>query len=294
MTHLQFFMNLMTQFIQALYQLTVSIGVPSYALAIIMLGIIVRILLFPLTVKQMKSTIGMSELQPELRALQERYANNKEKLSQEMAKLYTAYDINPAAGCLPILVQMPILFVLFRALREFQFTKHASFFWIDSLNSPDPMYILPILLAIVMFFQQKFAMAGTAGANDNPMMKGMLYSMPLMMGFISLQFPAGLCLYWVTTSTFMIFQQLIMNKMRKKELAERSVEWEKVRKEREKKAEVQRKRQNPSKVKTKAEKRAVAKQRKKAQNAEYRPPSTNSKKSSFDRNNPKATYRPPK
>lgn len=294
MIHLQWFVNLMTSFIEALYQLTASIGFPSYALAIITLGIIVRILLFPLTIKQMKSTIGMSEVQPELRAIQEKYKNNKEKLSEEMAKLYQAYDINPAAGCLPILIQMPILLTLFRALRAFEFKHHASFFWIESLNNPDPMYILPIVLAVVMFLQQKLAMAGTTGGNDNPMMKGMLYSMPLMMGFFALQFPSGLCLYWVTTSTFMIGQQVIMNRMRKKELAARSEEWEEIRKKREQKVEAQRKQQNPSKKKSKLEKKTAAKARKKAKDDEYRPPSQNQKQSHFDPNNPKASYRPPK
>lgn len=291
---MRFFVNLMTQFIEGLYQVTAAIGFPSYALAIIFLGIIVRLLLFPLTLRQMKSTIGMSEVQPELRALQERYANNKEKLSEEMAKLYQAYEINPAAGCLPILIQMPILYTLFRALREFQFSHHASFFWIDSLNDPDPYYILPILLAVLMFFQQKLAMAGTTGASDNPMMKGMLYTMPLMMGFVALQFPSGLCLYWVTTSTLMIGQQAVMNRLRKKELAARAEQWEEVRKQREKKAESQRKRQKPSKKKSKAEKRAAAKSSKKAKAAEYLPPSQGQRKSGFDPNNPKATYRPPK
>ena len=141
----------MSGFIHLLYEFTATIGFPSYALAIIFLGIIVRVLLLPLTIIQMKSMLGMQEIQPELQELQKRYATNREKLSEEMMKLYQEYNVKPAAGCLPILIQMPILYVLFYALRAYNFNEHASFFWIDSLNNNDPLFILPIVLALVMF-----------------------------------------------------------------------------------------------------------------------------------------------
>ena len=116
---MSYFVSLMSQFIHFLYEFTGMIGFPSYALAIIILGIIVRILLFPLSLKQMRSMIGMSDIQPELKELQEKYKNNRQKLSEEINKLYAEHQVNPLAGCLPILIQMPILYAVFQAMRNF-------------------------------------------------------------------------------------------------------------------------------------------------------------------------------
>lgn len=289
---MRWFIDLMTQFIHVLYNFTVTIGFPSYALAIILLGIIVRVLLFPLSMKQMKSTLGMAEIQPELQQLQKKYANNREKLSEEMNKLYKEYSVNPAAGCLPILIQMPILYALFVAMREYNFAENASFFWIESLNDVDPYKILPILLALVMFLQQKLAMVKGSPAADNPTMKIMLYVMPVMMGFFALNFPSGLCLYWVTTSTLMIFQQLVMNRSRKIELEKRAVMREKIKEEREERIEEEkRKGQNPSKRKTKQQLKTEHKAKQREANS-YKAPGDTA--TGFNPNKPKATYKPPK
>lgn len=282
----------MTQFIHMLYNFTVTLGFPSYALAIILLGIVVRVLLFPLSMKQMKSTLGMAEIQPELTQLQKKYANNREKLSEEMNKLYKEYSVNPAAGCLPILIQMPILYALFVAMREYNFEENASFFWIESLNNVDPYKILPIILALVMFLQQKLAMVKGSPAADNPTMKIMLYVMPVMMGFFALNFPSGLCLYWVTTSTLMIFQQLVMNRSRKIELEKRAEMREKLKVEREARLEEEkRKGQNPSKKKTKQQLKTEHKAKQREGNSYKAPGNTTS---GFNPNKPKATYKPPK
>ena len=270
-----------------LYEFTATIGFPSYALAIIILGIIVRILLLPLTIIQMKSMLGLQEIQPELQELQKRYATNREKLSEEMMKLYQEYNVKPAAGCLPILIQMPILYVLFYAIRGYNFNEHASFFWIDSLNNNDPYFILAIVLGLVMFLQQKLAMSSTAMDADNPAnmtMKMMMYVMPVMMGFMALNFPSGLCLYWITTSTFMIFQQIFMNHLRKKELEKRKEAREKRAAEREvERIAAQKRGQNPSKKKSKQQLKNEHKQKKRE--AKYNAPS---KEGSND------TYHPPK
>ncbi len=270
-----------------LYELTASIGFPSYALAIILLGVIVRILLLPLTIIQMKSMLGMQEIQPELQELQKRYATNREKLSEEMMKLYQEYNVKPAAGCLPILIQMPILYVLFYAIRGYNFDQHASFFWIDSLNNNDPYFILAIVLGLVMFLQQKLAMGQTANDPANPAnmsMKMMMYIMPVMMGFMALNFPSGLCLYWITTSTFMIFQQIYMNHLRKKELEKRREAREKRAAEREaERIAAQKRGQNPSKKKTKQQLKNEHKQKKRE--AKYNAPS---------KEGSNATYHPPK
>lgn len=276
------FVDLMTSFIHGLYGFTESIGFPSYAFAIILLGVIVRILLFPLSLKQMKSTLGMSEIQPELKEVQQKYRSNPEKMNEEMKRLYSEYDVNPAAGCFPILVQMPILYALFRALREYDFAQNASFFWINSLNDIDPYKILPVILAVVMFGQQKLAMPKET-MNANASMKMLLYFMPVMMLFFSMRFPAGLCLYWITTSVIMIFLQLIMNKQRKKELAKRA----ELRKERElerekKQKEQKRVGQNPNK-----KRQRVHRARHKARYEET------GSIANFNPKNPKPTYQKP-
>lgn len=250
--------SIFTSFIDALYSLTNAINFPSYALAIIILGLIVRLILLPLTIMQMKSMLGMTEIQPELQRLQKQYANNREKLSEEMMKLYQEYNVKPAAG-LPILIQLPILYILFWAIRDYNFadSAHANFFWISRLNDTDPTYILPIVLGIIMFIQQKIAMSINPQAMDpsNPMnmtMKMMLYVMPLIMAFSATQMPSGLVIYWLTTSGFMVFQQLYMNRVRKKELAKRAEERAAREAERQKELEEEKKRgQNKSKKKTK-------------------------------------------
>jgi YidC/Oxa1 family membrane protein insertase len=278
----------MKDVIHGIYGLTVSMGFPSYALAIIILGIIVRVLLLPLSIKQMKSMLGMSEIQPELQQLQKQYANNREKLAQEMNRLYEEYDVHPMAGCLPMLIQMPILYALFRAMREYNFEENASFFWIQSLNNTDSLFILPVALGLVMFAQQKLAMPKESLA-ANPSMKMMVYVMPVMMAVMGVQFPSGLCLYWITTSALMVFQQLYMNSLRKKELAKRA----ELRAQREAQRQVEQKEQakkgqNPSKRKTKQQLKNEHKARKRDQKVEdgtYKAPS---KKGSG------ATYHPPK
>lgn len=275
------FVDLMSSLIHVLYQFTEKIGFPSYALAIVLIGVIVRVLLFPLSLKQMKSMLGMSEIQPELQELQKRYRNNPQKMQEEMKRLYEEYEVNPAAGCLPILIQMPILWAIFRAMRTYDYNENASFFWIHSLKEADPYYILPVILVVLMFFQQKLSMSKEAVAT-NPSMKVMLYVMPLMMGFFMVSLPSGVGVYWMTTSALMLVQQVIMNKQREKEKAARAELRAQREKEREKLKKTQKNiGQNKNKKK---ERIAKAKARKKG----------NGTPEAFDVNNPKATYQPKK
>lgn len=271
--------SIFTSFIDGLYSLTNMIGFPSYALAIIILGLIVRLLLLPLTIMQMKSMLGMSEIQPELQRLQKQYANNREKLSEEMMKLYSEYNVKPAAGCLPILIQLPILYILFWSIRQYDFSNvaHANFFWISSLNDTDPTFVLPVILGIVMFLQQKLTMAMNPQSTDpsNPMnmtMKMMLYVMPLIMVFSATMMPSGLVIYWLTTSTFMVFQQIFMSRIRKKELVKRAEERAAREAQRQKEQEEEKKRgQNKSKKKTKQQLKNEHKARKRE--SQYQAPS---------------------
>lgn len=204
------FKDFFTGIINGLYGVTELIGIPSYALAIIFLTILLKIILFPLTVKQMRSMKGMQEVQPKVQELQKKYKNDKEKLNKAMIELYKEYKINPAAGCLPILIQMPILIGLFTALRDFNFqpAAHAGFFWISNLGQPDPYIILPVLVGVATFIQSKISMPKNA-PNQNVMM---IYFMPVFIGWISMKFPAGLALYWVVFNALGAVQQLIINR----------------------------------------------------------------------------------
>lgn len=194
------------------YTISMKMGFPSYALAIIILTVLIKIVLFPLSFKQAKSMKNMQKIQPELQKIQKKYKNDKEKLNKASMELYQKYNVNPAAGCLPLLVQMPILFALFNSLRSYPFepVEHATFFWISNLTNPDPLYILPILVGIATFFQSKLTAATSGPAAQNKML---LYFLPVMIGYISLKFPAGLCLYWVVFNVMGVLQQFIMNRL---------------------------------------------------------------------------------
>ena len=217
--------DIISKVIDILYGLTVTIGFPSYALAIIMISILLKLILYPLMQKQMKSTMNMQEVQPKMEYLQKKYKNNPEKLNEEMMKLYKEYDVNPMAGCLPLLIQFPILIGLFMALRQYEFVplEHATFFWVPNLGEVDPLHILPVLVAATMYLQQKITMSATGGNEQTAqMMKTMLYMMPAMMLFVCWSMPAGLCLYWAFFSVLSIIQQYFMNKNKKKEMAARA------------------------------------------------------------------------
>ena len=216
--------DLISGVITALYDVTVAIGFPSYALAIIMISILLKIILFPLMQKQMKSTMNMQEIQPKLEYQQKKYKSNPEKMNEEVMKLYKEYNVNPMSGCLPLLIQMPILIGLFAALRQYDFVNaaHATFFWIPNLGDKDPFYILPILVALTMFVQQKISMGSNEAVAANPTMKTMLYIMPAMMLFVCWSMPSGLCLYWAFFSILSIVQQFFLNKQRDKEKAARA------------------------------------------------------------------------
>lgn len=252
--------DVISKIITALYQLTVNIGFPSYALAIIMISILIKVILHPLMKKQMKSTMNMQEVQPKMQYIQQKYKNNPEKMNEEMMKLYKEYDVNPMAGCLPLLIQMPILIGLFGALRQYDFVpvEHAKFFWINNLGGVDPLHILPIAVAAMMFVQQKVSMGANPDAMNNPTMKSMLYMMPIMMLFVCWAMPAGLCLYWAFFSVLSIIQQYFMNKTKAKEMAARA----------EREAEEKAKRIAEKKEKMTAKKAAAAKAKKEAEKEE--------------------------
>ena len=208
--------------INVLYKMLSDAGFPNYGVAIILLTIIIKMLLYPLTMKQIKSMKGLQELQPKMKKLQEEYKNNPQLLQQEMAKLYESAGVNPFAGCLPLLVQMPILMAIYYALRDMTYAGDPSFFWIPSLSEADPLHILPIVSALTTYVVS----IQTTPSEGGGQAKMMAYMMPLFIGWISWNFAAGLVLYWITMNFVQGLQQWWMFRGEKKPEKEKSAKAE--------------------------------------------------------------------
>ena len=208
---MEFFSNLLSpienllQFVLGgLYNINSMFGLVSYGYAIILLTIIVKFLLYPLTVKQVKSMKAMQEIAPKMKKIQEKYKDNPQVMQQKVAAMYQEAGVNPLAGCLPLLVQMPILMGMYYSLYNLEYPSAdaAQFLWLPSLSEADPYYILPILNVLTTFYQTR-----QTSDMSNPQMKMMMLIMPLFIGFISLTFPSGLVLYWVVMNICQILQQ---------------------------------------------------------------------------------------
>ncbi|MHA7836948.1 MAG: YidC/Oxa1 family insertase periplasmic-domain containing protein, partial [bacterium] len=196
--------------------------IPNYGLAIIVLTILVRVLVSPLMVRQMRSAEKMRAVQPRVKALQEKYKDDRQKQSEEMMKLWREEGINPLGGCLPVFLQFPVLIGLFYALQSSIGLRHAPFvLWIDDLSQPAtlftvpgiefPIRVLPLIMGASMFVQQK--MTPTTGM-DPAQARMMQIMMPGMMLLISYTFPSGLVLYWTVSNLLGIAHQYwIRNKM---------------------------------------------------------------------------------
>ncbi|MFC7319927.1 YidC family membrane integrase SpoIIIJ [Halobacillus campisalis] len=184
----------------------------SYGLSIIIVTIIIRLVLLPLNVKQLKSSKAMQEIQPQLQELRSKYsskdAQSQQKLQQETMQLFQKNGVNPLAGCLPIIVQMPVLIGFYHAIMRTETIQTHDFLWLQ-LGTADPF--LAILTAATTFLQQKLMMAGGAAA-QNPQMQMMLYIMPLMIGTFAFFFPSALALYWIVGNIVMILQTLFIRK----------------------------------------------------------------------------------
>lgn len=191
----------------AFHDVLSTVGIESYGVAIIVLTIIIKMIFYPLTVKQVKSMRGMQQLQPQMKKLQEKYKGDPKRLQQEMGQLYKTAGVNPMAGCLPLLAQMPILMAMFYALQRIDYGGDPTFLWIANLSHPDPMYILPILSAVSTFVVQKQSTASSGSDQMQMQMKIMSVVMPLFIGWISLNFAAGLVIYWIVNNVMQILQQ---------------------------------------------------------------------------------------
>jgi YidC/Oxa1 family membrane protein insertase len=181
----------------------------NYGLSILVVTFLVRLAIFPLTWKQQKSAKAMQELQPQLVKIREKYKNNQQKMQEETMKLFQKHNVNPMAGCLPLLVQIPILFAFYRSITGNMHIAHSSFLYLQ-LGKPDPYYILPLIAAFTTYLQLI-----ATGAGDNPQMRVMLWVMPVMIFGLAYQFPAALSLYWVYGNIFTILQYvLFFNKLK--------------------------------------------------------------------------------
>jgi YidC/Oxa1 family membrane protein insertase len=200
--------------------------VHNYGIAIIILTIIIKLIFWPLSQRSYASMEQMKKLQPMVQKLREKYGDDKQRLNQETMALYKTYKVNPMGGCLPMVVQIPVFFGLYKALLGAVELRHAPFIptlpftdlpWLADLSAKDPYYITPIIMGASMFLQQKM----TPSAGDPTQQKIML-AMPLVFTFMFLQFPSGLVIYWLLNNLLSIGQQLMIARSSKTKAAEKA------------------------------------------------------------------------
>ncbi|WP_428897002.1 YidC/Oxa1 family membrane protein insertase [Parelusimicrobium proximum] len=181
----------------------------NYGLAIILFAVLLQLAMLKLTIMQQKSSLVMKQLQPEMKRIQDKYANDQQTMQREMLALYKKYKFNPMSGCLPLFLQLPIFIALFNAFRNSWELHGAGFvLWITDLSAKDPYYVLPVIMGGIMLLQQRI----TAPAVGDPAQAAMLKWMPVIFTFLFINFPAGLVLYWLTNSIISFGVQLYMNK----------------------------------------------------------------------------------
>ncbi|KAB1442254.1 membrane protein insertase YidC [Pseudodesulfovibrio senegalensis] len=198
--------------------------VHNYGIAIIILTIMIKIVFWPLSQKSYESMERMKKLQPMITKLRDKYGDDKQRLQQETMALYKTYKVNPAGGCMPMLLQIPVFFGLYKALLGAIELRHAPFIefvpftkivWLADLSAKDPYYVTPLIMGATMFLQQ--LMTPTAG---DPTQKKIMMFMPLVFTFIFLNFPSGLVVYWLLNNLLSIGQQWLMIAKNKKKEAQ--------------------------------------------------------------------------
>lgn len=203
--------------------------ISNYGILIILFGVIVKLLLFPLTQKSFKSMAAMKELQPKMKEIQEKYEDDPQKQQKETIALYKKAGVNPIGGCLPMLLQFPILITLFFFFQNSMIIRQESFLWASDLSAPDYILSLPfslpvigdqiagfvLLMSVAMFFQTKISggMSGGGAPSGGPNMKGFMYIMPVIMLVVFNNFAAGLSLYYLVYNILSIAQQAYINKV---------------------------------------------------------------------------------
>jgi YidC/Oxa1 family membrane protein insertase len=188
----------------------------AYGVGLILFGILIRILLWPLNQKAMRSSMNMQALAPEQKAIQEKYKGDPLKAQQEISKLWKEHNVHPLGGCWPMLLPWPILLAFFFVFQNTIELRGASFLWLPDLSRPDPLYIIPIVMGLSMYLLTKI---GQVGMEPNPQMKMLLYVMPAMMTFLFLNFPSGLNLYYTVMNFASLPQQWMLSKERLRRMA---------------------------------------------------------------------------
>jgi YidC/Oxa1 family membrane protein insertase len=192
----------------------------AYGWVLILFGIAVRLALWPLNAKAMRSQMKNMELQPKIKDIQTRYKANPEQMQKEMLKLYREEGFNPMGGCLPLLLPMPVLITLFFVFQSTIEFRGVSFGWLPDLSQADPLYILPVLLGVTMFAQQWLSLRTSP---PNPQAQMMLWFMPAFMTIIFLNFASGLNLYYTAQNFASFPQQLQLNRERRDYMASRGI-----------------------------------------------------------------------
>jgi YidC/Oxa1 family membrane protein insertase len=205
-----------------------SMYIANYGILIILFGIAIKLILFPLTQKSFKSMAAMKELQPQMKEIQEKYKDDPQKQQKETIALYRKAKVNPLGGCLPMLLQFPILITMFFFFQNSMLIRQESFLWAQDLSAPDYILSLPfsipflgdqlagfvLLMSAAMFLQTKVSggMSGGAAPSSGPNMKVFMYMMPVMLLFIFNNFASGLSLYYLVYNVLSIAQQVLINK----------------------------------------------------------------------------------
>ena len=183
--------------------------VGNYGIAIIIITIILKAFFFPLTHKSYKSMKGMQKIQPEMTKLREKYKDDKDSMNKAVMELYREHKVNPMGGCLPMVVQIPVFFALYKSLMFSIELRHAPFYlWVTDLADKDPYYVTPVIMGITMFVQQKMT-----PSQMDPMQQKMMLALPVVFTFMFLSFPSGLVLYWLVNNVLTIGQQMYINKL---------------------------------------------------------------------------------
>jgi len=191
----------------------------AYGWVLIIFGVLVRLLLWPLNQRAMESSIRMQAVAPLLKQIQDRYKNEPERLQREMMRLYKEHNVNPFGGCLPMLLPMPVLFALFFVFANTIEFRGVPFLWLPDLSRADPYYIIPIVMGLSMFVLSR---VGQIGVPPNPQTKMMVYFMPGFMTLLFLNFASGLNLYYAVSNIFSIPQQYLIAKRRLREQGKRT------------------------------------------------------------------------
>jgi YidC/Oxa1 family membrane protein insertase len=187
----------------------------EYGWVLILFGVAVRLVMWPLNQKAMHSSMAMQAIQPEIKAIQEKHKGDPQRLQQETMKLYREHGVNPLGGCLPMLLPMPVLFALFFVFRETIEFRGVPFLWLPDLSRADPLYIIPIVMGLSMYVVSKL---GQRGVPPNPQAKMMLYFMPVMLTVLFFKFAAGLNLYYAVSNISSIPQQWMISEKRLKRI----------------------------------------------------------------------------